>query len=170
MSSASSSGATAAEQRVRVHVAALEGGGEGRRDVLTPRELQAVAAAVSTIVLRCQQERALGRLKEQLRVRRRRTLTQNPDDGVKYVATSEAVVQLCYVLGCGVIPRATARWWVKRRTGGTWEDLRQCDDVTDDYFRDKLRMSPRVFQEIAEACAPHLQRRVTFYREPLQSD
>ncbi|GBG59879.1 hypothetical protein CBR_g66686 [Chara braunii] len=31
-------------------------------------------------------------------------------------------------------------------------------------------MSPRVFQEIVEACAPYLQRRVTFYREPLQPD
>ncbi|GBG78157.1 hypothetical protein CBR_g26192 [Chara braunii] len=31
-------------------------------------------------------------------------------------------------------------------------------------------MSPRVFREIAEACAPHLQRRVTFYGEPLQPD
>ncbi|GBG75482.1 hypothetical protein CBR_g20113 [Chara braunii] len=119
-----------AEGRVRVHVAAMEGGGEGRRDVLTPRELQAVAAAVSTIVLRCQQERALGRLKEQLRARRWRTLTQGLDDGAEYVATSDTVVQLCYALGCGVIPRATPRWWVKCRTGGTWEELRQCDDVT----------------------------------------
>ncbi|GBG86931.1 hypothetical protein CBR_g44385 [Chara braunii] len=147
----------------------MEGSTEGRRDVLMPRELQAVAAAVSTIVLRCQQERALRRLKEELRARRRRTLMQ-ADDGAEYVATSEAVVQLCYALGYGVIPCATPRCWVKCRTGGTWEDLRQCDDATDDYLRDKLRMSPRVFREIAEACAPHLQRRVTFYREPLQPD
>ncbi|GBG88575.1 hypothetical protein CBR_g48044 [Chara braunii] len=31
-------------------------------------------------------------------------------------------------------------------------------------------MSPRVFREIMEACAPHLQWRVTFYKEPLQPD
>ncbi|GBG62699.1 hypothetical protein CBR_g31716 [Chara braunii] len=31
-------------------------------------------------------------------------------------------------------------------------------------------MSPQVFQEIAEVCVPHLQRQVTFYREPLQPD
>ncbi|GBG89419.1 hypothetical protein CBR_g49210 [Chara braunii] len=148
----------------------MEGGAEGRRDPLSHRELQAVVTAVSTIVLRCQQERALGRLKDQLRARRRMKLTQDPFDGADYVATSEAVVQLCYALGCGVIPRVTPRWWVKRRTRGTWEDLRQCDDATDDYFWDKLRMSPRVFREIAEACAPHLQRRVTFYKEPLQPD
>ncbi|GBG59310.1 hypothetical protein CBR_g32323 [Chara braunii] len=84
--------------------------------VLTPRELQAVATAVSTIVLRCQQERALGRLKEQLRPRRRRKLTQDPCDGAEYVATSEAVVQLCYALGCGVIPRATPWWWASGET------------------------------------------------------
>ncbi|GBG84345.1 hypothetical protein CBR_g38316 [Chara braunii] len=148
----------------------MEGDAAARRDALSHGELQAVAAAVSTIVLRCQQERALGRLKEHLRARRRRTLMQDPHDGAEFVATSEAVVQLCYALGCGVIPRATPRCWVKRRTGGTWEDLRLCDDATDDYFRDKLRMSPRVFREIAEACAPHLQRQVTFYREPLQPD
>ncbi|GBG91661.1 hypothetical protein CBR_g52697 [Chara braunii] len=155
---------TTAERR------AMEGGAAARRDALSHGELQAVAAAVSTIVLRCQQERALGRLKEHLRARRRRTLTQDPHDGAEFVATSEAVVHLCYALGCRVIPRATPRWWVKRRTGGTWENLRLCDDATDDYFRDKLRMSPRVFREIAEACAPHLQRQVTLYREPLQPD
>ncbi|GBG72138.1 hypothetical protein CBR_g11071 [Chara braunii] len=112
----------------------MEGGAEGRRDPLSHGELQAVATAVSTIVLRSQQERALGRLKDQLRARRRRKLTQDPFDGADYVATSEAVVQLCYALGYGVIPRATPR------------------------------------REIAEACAPHLQRRVTFYREPLLPD
>ncbi|GBG71756.1 hypothetical protein CBR_g9164 [Chara braunii] len=109
----------AAERRVRVQVAAMEGGGEGGRAVLTPLELQAVVAAVSTVVLRCQLERALGRLKEQLRARRRRTLTQSPDDGPEYVAISEAVVQMCYALGCGVIPRATPRWVV---LGETYEN------------------------------------------------
>ncbi|GBG67693.1 hypothetical protein CBR_g821 [Chara braunii] len=133
-----------------------------------PLELQVVAATVSTIVLRCQQKRALGRLKEQLRACRRRTLTQAPDDGPDDMATSKAIVQPCYALSCGAIPRATPRWWMKCRTGGTWEDLRQCDDATDNYFREKLRMSPRVFREIVEACAPHLQQRVTFYRESLQ--
>ncbi|GBG84510.1 hypothetical protein CBR_g38792 [Chara braunii] len=132
--------------------------------------MQAVVAAVSIVVLRCQEERALGRMKEQLLARRSRTLMQAPDDDPDYVATSKAVVQLCYVLGCGVIPRAMPRWWMKRKTGGTWEDLRQCDDVTDEYFREKLRMSPRVFLEITEACAPHLQRRVMLYTEPLQPD
>ncbi|GBG41216.1 hypothetical protein CBR_g74139, partial [Chara braunii] len=53
---------------------------------------------------------------------------------------------------------------------GVWEDLRQCDDATEDYFKDKLCMSPWVFREIAETLSPFLQRCVTFYREPLQPD
>ncbi|GBG86937.1 hypothetical protein CBR_g44390 [Chara braunii] len=58
----------------------------------------------------------------------------------------------------------------EKEDGWTCEDLRQCDDAMEDYFRDKLRMSPRVFREIVEALLPLLQRRVTFYREPLQPD
>ncbi|GBG82203.1 hypothetical protein CBR_g34486 [Chara braunii] len=48
--------------------------------------------------------------------------------------------------------------------------VRVCDDATEDYFREKLRMSRRVFMEISEASAPHVQRQVTFYREPLQPE
>ncbi|GBG79307.1 hypothetical protein CBR_g29456 [Chara braunii] len=110
----------------------MEGGREGGRALLTPLERAAVAAAVSTVILCCQQERALGRMKEQLRASRRRTLMQAADDGPDHVATLAAVIELCYTLGCGVIPRATLRWWIKRRTGGTWEDLRQCDDATNE--------------------------------------
>ncbi|GBG62375.1 hypothetical protein CBR_g30329 [Chara braunii] len=122
---------------IPVEVFAMEGGGEGGRALLTPLERAAVAVAVSTVILRCQQERALGRMKEQLCVRRRRTLMQAADDGPDGVATSEAVIELCYTLGCDVIPRATPRWWIKRRTGGAWEDLRQCDDAMDDCFNEK---------------------------------
>ncbi|GBG65542.1 hypothetical protein CBR_g51425 [Chara braunii] len=59
---------------------------------------------------------------------------------------------------------------MRQRAGGTWEDLRVCDDATDDYFREKLRMSMKVFMEITEACAAQLQRQVTFYREQLQPE
>ncbi|GBG65603.1 hypothetical protein CBR_g51485 [Chara braunii] len=134
-------------------------------------ELQVVAAAVSTFVERARRERALGRLRAELRACRRRVVMRLQESiGPEYVATSQSVLKLWYVSGCEVMPRETPRWWIKRRTRGTWEDLRQCDDATDDYFREKLRMSPRVFREITGACAPHLQRRVTFYREPLQPD
>ncbi|GBG80907.1 hypothetical protein CBR_g31463 [Chara braunii] len=89
--------------------------------------------------------------------------------GLDTAAICDAVVQVFYALGCGVLPRAAPRWWIKRRTGGAWEDLRQCDDATE-YFRDKLHMSPHVFREIPEALSSFLQRRVTFYREPLPPD
>ncbi|GBG62449.1 hypothetical protein CBR_g30769 [Chara braunii] len=113
------------------------GGGEGEPALLTPLERAAVATAVSTVTLRCQQERVLGQMKEQLCACRRRTLGQAADDSPDDVATLEAVIELCSTLGCGVIPRATRRWWIKRRIGGTWEDLRQCDNAVDDYFDEK---------------------------------
>ncbi|GBG77719.1 hypothetical protein CBR_g24166 [Chara braunii] len=91
-------------------------------------------------------------------------------EGLDSTAICDVVLEVCCALGCGALPRATPRWWVKRRTGRTWEDLRPADDATDDYFRDKLRMSPRVFREIVENLSPILQRRVTFYRESLQPD
>ncbi|GBG61536.1 hypothetical protein CBR_g22333 [Chara braunii] len=55
----------------------------------------------------------------------------------------------------------------------SWRDLggfTGCNDAIEDYFREKLRMSRRVFMEISEACAPHVQRQVMFNREPLQSE
>ncbi|GBG68824.1 hypothetical protein CBR_g3518 [Chara braunii] len=117
-------------------------------------------------------ERTAGNMKAQLRTRRRKvtqcTALEGP--GLDTAAICDIVVHVCCTLGCGALPGATPRWWMKRRTGGPWEDLRQCDDATEDYFRDKLRMSPRVFREIAEAFSPLLQRCVTFYTEPLQPD
>ncbi|GBG83271.1 hypothetical protein CBR_g36886 [Chara braunii] len=133
----SGDGAASNDDSIPVDVVAMDGGGEGGSALLTPLERAAVAVAVSTVVLRCQQERALGRMKDKLRARRRRTLMEAADIGPDYVATSEAVIELCYTLGCGVIPPATPRWWIKHRTGGMWEDLRQCDDATDDYFNEK---------------------------------
>ncbi|GBG86763.1 hypothetical protein CBR_g42047 [Chara braunii] len=137
--------------------------------VLSTTEKTAVAAAAVAVVRRFQIESAAGRMKAALSMRRQRLLLQRVLDAPDCITTSQAVVQLCAAIGCGLLPRATPRWWMRRRAGGTWEDLRVCDDATDDYFREKLRMSRRVFMEISEACAPHVQRQVTFYREPLQT-
>ncbi|GBG60094.1 hypothetical protein CBR_g425 [Chara braunii] len=150
--------------------ARMEGCDGGGRAVLSRTERTAVAAAAVAVVRRYKAERAAGRMKAVLSRRQHRLLLQRVLDAPDCITTSEAVVQLCAAIGSGVLPRATPRWWMRRRTGGTWEDLRVCDDTTDDYFREKLRMSRRVFMEITEACAPHLQRQVTFYREPLQPD
>ncbi|GBG82975.1 hypothetical protein CBR_g36501 [Chara braunii] len=122
------------------------------------------------ILIRCQLQRTEGRMRAAIRARRKKTLQSMHVDEDGSGAICDAVLQVCYAMGCGAFPRATARWWMKRRTGGVWEDLRQCEDATEDYFKEKLRMSPRVFWEIAEALSPFLQRRVTLYREPLQPD
>ncbi|GBG90541.1 hypothetical protein CBR_g50884 [Chara braunii] len=150
--------------------ARMEGCDEGGRAVLSRTERTAVAAAAVAVVRRYEAERSAGHMKAVLSRRRHRLLLQRVLDASDCITTSEAVVQLCAAISSGVLPRATPRWWMRRRTGGTWEDLRVCDDATDDYFREKLRMSRRVFMEITEACAPHLQHQVTFYREPLQPD
>ncbi|GBG74119.1 hypothetical protein CBR_g17830 [Chara braunii] len=141
-----------------------------RGRALTTDERTAIAAAVNVVLYRCQVERTAGKIKADARTRRKVTALASSGEGLDLGALSDAVLQVCYALGCGAFPRATPRWWMKRRTGGTWEDLRQSDDATNDYFRDKLRMSPRVFREIAETLSPYLQRRVTFYRVPLQPD
>ncbi|GBG77296.1 hypothetical protein CBR_g23625 [Chara braunii] len=145
----------------------MEGRDRNGRAVLSSAEKTVVAAAAVAVVRRFQLERAAGRMKVTLSRRRQRLLLQRVLDAPDCVTSSEAVLQLCFAIGCGVLPRSTPRWWMRRRTGGTWEDLRLCDDATDDYFREKLRMSRRVFMEINEACAPLLQRQVTLCREPL---
>ncbi|GBG91292.1 hypothetical protein CBR_g52177 [Chara braunii] len=138
--------------------------------VLSTTEKTVVAAAAVAIVRRFQIESAAERMKAALSRRLQRLLLQRVLDAPDCITTSQAVVQLCAAIGCGLLPRVTPRWWMRRRAGGTWEDLRVCDDATDDYFREKLRMSRRVFVEISEACAPHVQRQVTFYRGPLQPE
>ncbi|GBG66331.1 hypothetical protein CBR_g58821 [Chara braunii] len=138
------------------------------RDTLSKVERTAVAAAVNVILFQCQLQRGEGRMRAAIRARR--TLQSTNEEGEGSGAICDAVLQVCYAMDCGAFPGATPRWWMKRRTGGTWEDLRQCDDATADDFKDKLRMSPRVFREITAALSPFLERRVTFYREPLQPD
>ncbi|GBG92651.1 hypothetical protein CBR_g56616 [Chara braunii] len=140
------------------------------RSKLSTTERVAVAATVTVVLMRCQMEGSAGRLKAQLRTRRRKAMQALPVVGLDTAAICNAVFQVCCTMGFGGMPRATPMWWVKRRTGGAWEDLQPADDATEEYFRDKLRMSPRVFREIMENLSPFLQRSVTFYREPFQPD
>ncbi|GBG62738.1 hypothetical protein CBR_g31755 [Chara braunii] len=144
--------------------------GDAVHDTLSKAERAAVAATVNMILIRCQLQRTEGRMRAAIRAHWKKTLQSIHVDEEGSGAICDAVLQVCYAMGCGAFPRATPRWWMKRPIGGGWEDLRQCDDATEDYFKDKLRMSPRVFWEIAETLSPFLQRRVTFYREPLQPD
>ncbi|GBG70400.1 hypothetical protein CBR_g6528 [Chara braunii] len=82
----------------------------------------------------------------------------------------DAPFLLSNAIVAGVMPRETPRWWVKRRTGGTWRDLTIADDASDDYFHDKMRMTRTVFNDIVAACSPFIQCRLTHYREALQPD
>ncbi|GBG76775.1 hypothetical protein CBR_g22991 [Chara braunii] len=41
------------------------------------------------------------------------------------------------------------------------------DDATDEYFRQKLRMSTAMFNHIVAACAAYMEKKVTHYRMPL---
>ncbi|GBG70338.1 hypothetical protein CBR_g6466 [Chara braunii] len=130
----------------------------------------AIAAVVNVVLFRCQMASNDANFKAAFRARCKLLALPTTGQCLDVAAISDTVLEVCYAMGCGGFPRATPRWWVKRRTGGTWEDLPQCDDAMDDYFKEKLRMSPRVFREIVETLSPLLQRRVKFYRVPLQPD
>ncbi|GBG67065.1 hypothetical protein CBR_g78846 [Chara braunii] len=146
------------------------GGGDEGGPRLSALERAVVTSAVAAVIMRCETEVEGERRWARLRARRRKAMRPPTCEGLDSVGICDAVFEVCCALGCGELPRATPRWWVKRRTGGTWEDLWPADDATEDYFRDKLRMSPRVFREIVENLTLILERRVTFYREPFQPD
>ncbi|GBG89510.1 hypothetical protein CBR_g49301 [Chara braunii] len=100
-------------------------GGAGRGSLMTA-ERTAIAAVVNAVLFRCQM--AINNANFKAAVCARRKLLALPTIGqcLDVAAISDAVLEVCYAMGCGGFPRATPRWWVKRRTGGTWEDLRQC--------------------------------------------
>ncbi|GBG70057.1 hypothetical protein CBR_g4885 [Chara braunii] len=144
---------------------------EVRGKTLSRVERNAVVAAVSTVAMRCRIERTTARLRTRVSIRRQRELLHHVMATPDCMSMSESITLFCAAMSSGAIPRATPRWWMRRRTGGTWEDLRKMDDASDEYYKEKLRMTPRVFMEIVEALSPlFLQRRVTFYRVPLQPD
>ncbi|GBG63733.1 hypothetical protein CBR_g39276 [Chara braunii] len=132
--------------------------------------MEAVVVAVSTIVLKTMNEMSSLSRDVAKQLRKRRALLQSVAEAADCVATCEAVVQLCAALSSGVFPRQTPRWWIKRRTGGTWEDLRQSDDATDEYYRQKLRMSMAMCKQIVAALAAFVEKKVTHYRTPLPAE
>ncbi|GBG71758.1 hypothetical protein CBR_g9166 [Chara braunii] len=146
--------------------------GEVGRDGLTRSERTAIAAAVAVnvVLFRCQMASSDAKFKATVRARLKLSAVPTSGQCLDVGAISDEVLQVCYAMRCGTFPRATPRWWMKWRTRGTWEDLRQCDDETADYFKDKIRMLQRVFRKIVETLSPLMQRCVTFYRVPLQPD
>ncbi|GBG83974.1 hypothetical protein CBR_g37846 [Chara braunii] len=134
---------------------------------LREEEIDAVAMAVTAVVVNTMSDMSSSSRDMVMQLRKRRALLQSVAEASDCLATCEAVVQLCVALSSGVFPRQTPRWWIRRRTGGTWEDLRLCDDVTDEYYRQKLHMSMAMFTQIVAACAAYVEKKVTHYRMPL---
>ncbi|GBG59589.1 hypothetical protein CBR_g49849 [Chara braunii] len=60
-----------------------------------------------------------------------------------------------------LMPRELPRWWVMRRAGGLWEDLRVRDDAEEDHYMALLRMNRSTFEMLVQILTPHLQRQVT---------
>ncbi|GBG85166.1 hypothetical protein CBR_g39731 [Chara braunii] len=120
----------------------------GRGDGLREEEREVVAMAVTVVVLNSISEMLSSSRDMRLQLRKRRVLLQSVVEAPDCVATCEAVVQICSSLDSGVFMRLTPRCWIKRRTGGTWEDLRLCDDATEDYYKEKLHMSRAMFNQI----------------------
>ncbi|GBG82028.1 hypothetical protein CBR_g34208 [Chara braunii] len=139
------------------------GRGQGFRD----DEIDAVEMVVTAVVVNTMRG-VPSSLRDMLaELRKRRPLLQRIGKAPDCVATCQAVIQLCGVLSSGVFPWETPRWWIKRRTGRTWEDLRLCDGVMDEYYRQKLRLSMALFRQIVAACASYVEKKVTHYRMPL---
>ncbi|GBG70578.1 hypothetical protein CBR_g6705 [Chara braunii] len=134
---------------------------------LRKEEIDAVAMAVTAVVVNTMGGMSSSSSDMLTQLRKRRAQLQRIGEAPDCVATCEAVVQLCVALSFGVFPRRTPCWWIKRRTGGTWEDLRLCDDAADEYYRQKLRMSLAMFRQIVAACAVYVEKKVTHYRMPL---
>ncbi|GBG75926.1 hypothetical protein CBR_g21168 [Chara braunii] len=130
-------------------------------------EIDAVAMAVTAVVVNTMGNMESSSRDMLMRLRQRRALLQSVAEAPDCMATCEAVVQLCVVLSSGVFPRQTPRWWIRRRTGRTWEDLQLRDDTTDEYYRQKLRMSTTMFTQIVVACASYMEKKVTHYRMSL---
>ncbi|GBG93121.1 hypothetical protein CBR_g59146 [Chara braunii] len=137
---------------------------------LQEEEMEAVVMAVSTVVLKTINEMSSSSRDVAKQLRKRRALLQSVGEAADCVATCEAVVYFCVALSSGIFPWQTPRWWIKRRTGGTWEDLRQCDDATDEYYHQKLRMSMAMFKQIVVALASFVEKKVTHYRTPLPAE
>ncbi|GBG71429.1 hypothetical protein CBR_g8848 [Chara braunii] len=139
----------------------------GRGHGLREEEIEAVAMAVTVVVVNTRSDMSSSSCDMLMQLRKRRALLQSVAEAPDFMATCEAVVQLCVALSYGIFPRQTSRWWIRRWTGGTWEDLHLCDDATDEYYRQKLRISKAMFTQIVAACGAYVEKKVTHYRMSL---
>ncbi|GBG74840.1 hypothetical protein CBR_g19352 [Chara braunii] len=140
----------------------VRGCGHGLRE----EEIDAVAMALTAVVVNTMSGMSSSSRDMLTQLHKRRALLRSIVKAPDCVARCEAVVHLCAALSSSVFPRQTPRWWIRRRTGGTWEDLRLCDDATNEYYCQKLRMSMAMFRQIVAACVAYVEK-VTHYRMPL---
>ncbi|GBG66976.1 hypothetical protein CBR_g74662 [Chara braunii] len=117
----------------------------GSSNGLREEEIDAVAMAVTAVVVNTMADKEFSARDMLMRLRQQRALLQSVAEAPDCAAMCEAV----------------------RRTGGTWEDLRLRDGATDEYFRQKLLMSTTMFNHIVAACTAYMEKKVTHYRMPL---
>ncbi|GBG83337.1 hypothetical protein CBR_g37050 [Chara braunii] len=65
-----------------------------------------------------------------------------------------------------ILPRASPRWWVMRRSAGLWKDLPD-DDAEDDHYLSLLRMRHSTFDRLLWKVGPLLEREIPRFRLPL---
>ncbi|GBG59344.1 hypothetical protein CBR_g38373 [Chara braunii] len=132
---------------------------------LREEEIDVVAMAVTAVVVNTMGDMESSSHDMVMRLHQRRVLLQSVAEAPDYVATCEAVIQWCAALSSGIFPRQTPRWWIRRWTGGTWEDLRLRDDAMDEYYRQKLHMSTAMFTQIVAACVVYMEKKVGVRRD-----
>ncbi|GBG74749.1 hypothetical protein CBR_g19154 [Chara braunii] len=136
---------------------------------LSTSEKSMVASAVLAVCGYMETMKGLWRAGGRRRGRREAAIAQALANACTSSGLSNAPFLLSNAIIGAVLSRDTPRWWMKRRTGGTWRDLDIADDATEEYFHDKLRMSRAIFNDIVAAYSPFIEHRLTHYREPLQT-
>ncbi|GBG70640.1 hypothetical protein CBR_g7942 [Chara braunii] len=141
-------------------------GSAPRRRELSHREKRLVVTALLAVSTHLQHTATLRRSPARRVGLREAIATHAMADSNSSAAIWDAPFLMANAIVSGVLRREMPRWWIRRRTGGTWQDLIIDDDATDDYFHEKLRMTRGAFYDIVAACTPFLQRSLTHYRTP----
>ncbi|GBG63496.1 hypothetical protein CBR_g38564 [Chara braunii] len=145
-------------------------GSAPRRRALSHREKRLVVTSLLAVSTHLQHTAALRRSPGRRAGLREAIATHAMADSNSSATVWDAPFLMANAIVSGVLPRETPRWWIRRRTGGTWQDLIIDDDATEDYFHEKLRMTRGAFYDIVAACTPFLQRFLTHYRTPLMPE
>ncbi|GBG69119.1 hypothetical protein CBR_g3817 [Chara braunii] len=127
-----------------------------------------VVIAIVAVIRHMGKQREMAWEAALVRAKRLRLVSPWPREVVNNVTLWDGPLLLANAIVADILLRQPPRWWMKRRTGGTWEDLCVHDDAAEEYFHDKLWMSKSVFYGIVAALSSYLQRQITPFRQPLQ--